>query len=258
MLPDLDRLIRLQRLDNAAVATRRTAEAIPERIADLDARVTAGNAAVDAAKQRLADAKAERQVVEKSLAEVQSRLSRFKTQLMAVKTNKEYTAVQHEIGTAEAEVGRLEDDVLEHMLAADDLTATVEAAEAALKADQTEVERERGELEAERAELEQRLGTTTRERTALAEDIGDGALRLFETIARQRGGVAVVEAREGLCTLCNVRLRPQMFNQILLNTDLIQCDSCNRLLYHDPDGGKSTADKDRAGPTAVDTSATGG
>lgn len=258
MLPDLDRLIRLQQLDNTAAAARQTVEAIPNRIAELDSRLTAGNDAVDAAKQRLADAKAERQVVEKNLAEVQTRLSRFKEQLMAVKTNKEYTAMQHEIATAEAEVGRLEDAVLEHMLAADELTAGVEAAEATLKADKSEIERERGVLEAEGAELEQRLETSTRERAALAAEVADPALRLFETIAGQRGGVAVVEARGGLCTLCNVRLRPQVFNQILLNTDLIQCDSCMRLLYHDPDGGKTAANEAPSAPTSVDTPATGG
>ena len=47
---------------------------------------------------------------------------------------------------------------------------------------------------------------------------------MFEAIASQRRGIAVVEARDGHCTVCNVRLRPQMLNQILRNTELIQCE----------------------------------
>ena len=63
---------------------------------------------------------------------------------MAVKTNKEYTAMQHEIATAEAEVQRREDAILEHMLEADDLTAEVDGGRARrCKTDRAEVERER-------------------------------------------------------------------------------------------------------------------
>ena len=238
MLPDLERLIRLQQLVNAATAAQRTVDAIPARIEDLDIRLTASNVAVDKAIHRLADKKTEHQAVEKNLVEVQSRLSRFKEQLMAVKTNKEYTAMQQEIATAEADVRRLEDAILEYMLEADDLMAEVEATEHALQTDRAEVERERAEFASERVELESTLSVTSDERTKLIGRIGAAARQLFETIASQRRGIAVVEARDGHCTLCNVRLRPQVFNEILLNTELIQCESCMRILYHDPDGGK--------------------
>ena len=236
MLPDLERLIRLQRLDNATAEAQRTVDAIPSRVAELDAGLAASTATVDDARRRLAAEKSERQTVEKDLAVVQTRLSRFKEQLMAVKTNKEYTAVQHEIATAEAEVLRLEDAILERMLAADDLEAEVEAAQRAEQADRVMVEQERADLEARRAQLERRLMGTSDERTKLAQSVGPEARRLFESIAGQRQGLAVVEARNGHCTVCNVRLRPQMFNQVLLNTELIRCESCMRILYYDPDG----------------------
>jgi len=237
MLPDLERLIRLQQLDTGADEARRTVDGIPSRIADLDTRLTTCAMALDAAKQRLADQKSERQAVEKSLAEVQVRLSRFKDQQMAVKTNKEYTAMQHEIATAEAQVRRFEDAILERMLEADDLAADVVSAERTLQAERTETDRERVMLETERAETQRRLSGTSDERAKLTENIGAAARQLFETVARQRRGVAVVEARDGHCTVCHVRLRPQVFNQVLRNTELVQCDSCMRILYHNPDGG---------------------
>jgi predicted nucleic acid-binding Zn-ribbon protein len=236
MLPDLERLIRLQELDTAADEARRAVDGIPSRVDDLDARLSARTTAVDAAGARLEYKKNERRTVEKDLAEVQGRLSRFKEQLMAVKTNKEYTAVQHEIATAQTEVQRTEDTILEQMLEVDDLAADVEAAERALHAERAEIDREHATLNDERAELERRLSGTSDERMKLTEHIGAAARQLFETVARERRGVAVVEARDGLCTVCHVRLRPQMFNQILRNTELIQCEHCLRILYHDPNG----------------------
>jgi predicted nucleic acid-binding Zn-ribbon protein len=149
--------------------------------------------------------------------------------------------VQHEIATAQAEVQRLEDTILEYMLEADDLAADVEAAERALRAERAEIERERATLDAERAEMERRLSGTSDERVKLTEHIGAAARQLFETVARQRRGIAVVEVRDGHCTVCHVRLRPQMFNRILRNTELIQCEHCMRILYHDPAGGGARA-----------------
>lgn len=234
MLPDLERLIRLQRLDNATVETRRAVAAIPERMSGLEARLNASRTRAEDARRRREEGRKSRREVEKRLGEVQGRLTRFKDQLMAVKTNKEYTAMQHEIATAEEEVARLEDTILEHMLQADEFDAAVDAAERADREESAAVERERADLEEERTAMERRLDGASAERAKLAGSIDAGSLRLFESIAGQRQGLAVVEARKGHCTVCNVRLRPQVFNQILLNTGLIRCESCRRLLYHDP------------------------
>jgi uncharacterized protein len=57
---------------------------------------------------------------------------------------------------------------------------------------------------------------------------------LFERVAHGRKGIAVAEARDGLCTLCHVRLRPQKFNEVRRNDGLHQCDSCTRILYYVP------------------------
>ncbi|HIE94626.1 MAG TPA: hypothetical protein EYQ83_17860 [Acidobacteria bacterium] len=241
MFPDLERLIRLQQLDAAASEATRVVEAIPSRIEALDAQLTAGAAAVDDANTRLSEKKSERAAVEKTLAAVQTRLSRFREQLMAVKTNKEYTAMQHEIATAEADVQERENTILEHMLELDDLAAAVTAADVALAGSRAGIERTKAALQTERGELERALASTARKRTTLTETIGAPAQALFERISKQRQGIAVVEARDGLCTLCNVRLRPQIFNQVLLNTELIQCDSCNRILYHGPNAKSAAA-----------------
>jgi len=244
MLPDLKRLIRLQHLDNDAVKARRTIEEIPARMTTLGTRLDAARTKVEEATRRLDDQKEERQAVEKKLAEVQSRLSRFKEQLMTVKTNKEYTAMQHEIATAEAEVAKFEDRILEHMLTADLLAGAIDEATATEDSERTEVEDGRRGLEGQRAELEQKLAGTSTERAKIAENISVEALRLYESIARQRQGLALVKAKDGLCTVCNVRLRPQIFNQVLLNTELLRCGSCMRILYHDPDDVFATTSED--------------
>ena len=81
------------------------------------------------------------------------------------------------------------------------------------------------------ARLQAEIDRTTAEREKLVADIDRHVLSIFETTAKGRKGVAVAEAKDGLCTICHVRLRPQVFNEVRKNESIIQCDSCRRILY---------------------------
>lgn len=234
MHPDLARLIRLQELDNDADAARRTIADTPARMEAIEASVAEKTAAVDSARRTLADNQTSRRAVEKELAIVQGRLSKYKDQLMAVKTNKEYQAMQHEIAMAESEVRRFEDQLLELMLQADDLNAAVKEAERTLSAEKTAGENDRKELERTRVALEQELERIAAARAAVVAETSADAVALFEHIAKSRRPLVVVEARDGLCTACHVRLRPQVFNDVRRNDGLHQCESCHRILYFVP------------------------
>ncbi|HYN65168.1 MAG TPA: C4-type zinc ribbon domain-containing protein, partial [Candidatus Limnocylindrales bacterium] len=60
-------------------------------------------------------------------------------------------------------------------------------------------------------------------------------IALFEQVARARKGVAICSAtRDGLCSVCHVRLRPQVFQLVRQNDSIIQCDTCQRILYYVP------------------------
>ena len=91
---------------------------------------TAARRRLAADKERLTENQNARRAIEKEVAVHQGRLSKFREQAMAVKTNQEYHAIQKEIGFAQGEIKALEDKILERMVQADDLTATVKRAEA--------------------------------------------------------------------------------------------------------------------------------
>jgi len=66
------------------------------------------------------------------------------------------------------------------------------------------------------------------------------ALATFDLVARRRNGLAVAEAKDGICTICHVRLRPQIFNTVRRNEEIIQCDTCQRILYFVPQAHSAT------------------
>jgi uncharacterized protein len=231
---DLERLIHLQELDLAAERQRRRVTDIPVLQAALDARLAERTAAVDAVKARVAACQAARRDIEKDLAIVQGRLSKYKNQLMEVKTNKEYQAMQKEMTVAEHEVSEHETRLLERMEESDGLALELKAAEAALKSAQVEITRDRLALENERGRVAEELQRTSEERVRVAGQVSRDALAIFDRVAHGRRGLAMAEARDGLCTVCHVRLRPQVFNEARRNDGIIQCDSCTRILYFVP------------------------
>jgi predicted nucleic acid-binding Zn-ribbon protein len=231
MSPVLERLIKLQEIETrAAESQKRIAEA-PMLIASLDAKLSAARDALASARQAVADNQAGRRTLDRDLIAAQQRLGKYKEQLMAVKTNDEYHAMQHQIAAATAEVGRIEELVIINMVEADEAVARQKAAEAALKKDEAQVARERGALESDVAEKRHVLEQTGRDRQSLTPEIDRHVRDLFERVFKARQGIAVAPAVEGHCSICHVRLRPQVYHQIVRNEEIVQCDSCQRILY---------------------------
>ena len=235
MSPELERLIQLQHLESAIAEARAHIASHPQRLAEADARLAEADRVVQEATGRLKDAQKARGDSEKDAAVFQGRLTKFKDQLSAVKTNREYTAMQHEIETAQKELGAAEEKVLERMMEIDQLTADVKQAETARAAQKKTVDAEKAVLTTELAAEEKRLAEKTAERTALVGSLEPRLMALFEQVAKVRKGVALSMAtRDGLCSACHVRMRPQVFQQVRQNDSVLQCDSCQRILYWVP------------------------
>ena len=235
MSPDLQRLIELQRLDTQISESRARIAAHPQRLADADARLAEATTALDVVRLRLKDNQDARRALEKDIALYQGRLAKFKDQQGAVKTNREYQALGHEIETAQHDLGAVEEKVLERMMEADAIATDVKSAEATFAARKTEIDAERKTLDDELSAVEASLEQATGARAALVRGLDARLLSTFEQVARVRKGIAVTTAtRDGLCSVCHVRLRPQVFQKVRQNDAIVQCDSCQRILYYVP------------------------
>jgi len=234
MLPDLQRLIALQELETRAGHAAQVVAAAPARIAALDAKLADALAGVERSKANIADNQGARRAVDKDLLAAQQRLEKYKEQSMAVKTNAEFHAMQHQMASVKAEIDQFESRTLEVMMAADELAAGLKQAEAQLKSDEAAVAAERAAIERERNEQATVATASAEERAALVAQLPPAVVSTFEKVARQRGGVALARAEKERCVVCQVRLRPMVFNAVMRNDSIVQCDSCQRILYYVP------------------------
>jgi predicted nucleic acid-binding Zn-ribbon protein len=233
MNPRLEQLIHLQRVDSELRRTQAGLAEIPRRKAELESELSATRAHLDRTRAALDDSMKARRRHEGSLQDLEGKRSKYKGQLMEVKTNKEYTAMLHEIEAVEREIRGLEDQVLAEMEKAESLGAEIKEEDASFKARE---ERHRADVKAldERGRaLEADAARLAAERDEVARGVDEDMLGLFQRVARLRGS-AMAEARDGMCQVCHVKLRLQMFVEIKRNEEIMQCPACNRILYYEP------------------------
>jgi predicted nucleic acid-binding Zn-ribbon protein len=234
MHADIERLIALQQIDSSVRDAEQKLGAEAARIKALESRLTGATSKVATAKERIAQNAVARRDIEKDVTLHQGRLSKFREQGMNVKTNQEYHAIQHEIAFAQNEIKAHEDRMLERMMELDELNIALKTAEADLASTQKDVEAEKASIVTEHDVLRERVDALTTERAAVVASLSAEALGIFERVSGRRNGIAMSEAKDGVCTLCHVRLRPQVFNTVRRNESILQCDHCNRILYFVP------------------------
>lgn len=171
------------------------------------------------------------------LALIETKRTRYKEQLDGVKTNKEYTALQHEIEQVSLAIRQIEDQVLARMEDAEQLKSKQEETQKAKSAEESVIHEERKVLEGEIAKLQGELDQLKQQRQSWIDQVLPATMLVYERTAQARRGVAMAEARNAMCSECHVRIRPQLFQEIKRNDSIITCESCSRILFYLPPAG---------------------
>ena len=233
MNPDLSKLIDLHHAESELKRLDAELADVPRLREALEGRLTRERERLDAARLALETSQKTRRENEAQVQDLEIKRSKYKGQLMDVKTNKEYTAMLHEIETVERAIRSREDQILEEMERADSLTGEVASEEKEFHAVEEEARGKGAELDARGARLEDERRRMAAEREKVAGTIPEGPLGLYERVAHLRG-TGVAEARDGVCQACHVKMRPQPWVELRQNEQLFQCEACNRILFYDP------------------------
>jgi predicted nucleic acid-binding Zn-ribbon protein len=251
MNTDLEKLIALAKADEAMARLNAEIAELPKRVTAIEQKLARTKAQLDAAKQAIAADLAEKRKQEAAITDQQGKVSKYRDQQLAVKTNDQYKALTHEIQFAEAEIRKCEDRILELMVDAEERETALKAAEAELKAETAEIEREKVQARERTAIDEAELAEWKAKRNELRATVDDSFLAHYDRVVKGRNK-ALAGVREQICLACNVMLRPQTYNELRSGEKLITCDSCGRILYYD---APAEAEPVREGSAAAEASA---
>ncbi len=232
MNSELGTLIRFQELNLKIVKLEQRTQGIPEEIEAHRQTLEESRQSVVEEERLIEEVHARQRELELEVASLREELSKHKTQLMEVKTNKEYQAMLHEIEGGERGIEAKEDQILEGMMATEEREKVVQRAQTEYEKEKSEILSKQSKLEGSAAQAENEILVLQKERGQLEGEMPEELTQQYQRIASVRNGVALAEAKDQSCQGCHVKLRPQFFNEIRTNQRIITCENCNRFLYY--------------------------
>src|SRR5437870_1565375 len=98
---DLKHLIRIQSIDLSIQEIRASIDKFPGVSKALDAKLSASTAALASAQEKSKNDQATRKKLEIEVGAFEAKISKYREQMLSVKTNEEYRALQKEIEHAQ-------------------------------------------------------------------------------------------------------------------------------------------------------------
>ncbi len=166
-----------------------------------------------------------------AMALEQENIERSEGRLPQIKTQKEYVAVLKEVDTAK----KLSKELQSQIDAKDEILESLNSDKAEkdeeLAKGKAESDDRCGEIDAALVSVNQKIAEMDSQRSALLKELPSRLRKRYELLMSRRGGVAVVEARNGACLGCHMHLPPQLYNSLFVVNDIQTCPHCNRLLF---------------------------
>jgi uncharacterized protein len=223
-------LAELRRIDEKIARLHLELERIPEESGKLSQALSQKRDEFQKIKSTVEDNEKKLRKAESDLKEREDKLDKAAGKMMEVKTNEEYQAAMKENQQQKDAKSGFEDQVLKLLNEVEEQKRKLKETEATFKGYETTVNADLKRLEEERARilkiLEEQMGT----RSSISAGLAPDAKAIYQRVTSRSKGVAVVFVENGMCMGCHMKMRPQLYNEILGYKMIHRCPSCGRIL----------------------------
>ena len=231
---NFDSLIKLQKLDEEIKKLSAFLENIPDKLAEIDDKIETSFKIVTSAKEKLSQNQQKRRTFEGDVQDQKIKIEKYRKQLSGVKTNIEYTSLLKEIASVEKIIGQLEEDIISEMLTADDIENDIQTSEKKANEAKEKLLKEKDIYLQEKEAKEKEKEEFQSEREKLIPNIRASQMSLYKSIFRKNLGIALSPVTDDFCSMCQIRIRPQVLNELIEQSSIILCENCGRILYWKP------------------------
>ncbi|OGF58838.1 MAG: hypothetical protein A2Y62_10185 [Candidatus Fischerbacteria bacterium RBG_13_37_8] len=224
-------LIHLHELDQEISILNDKLRILPREINNLDASVQKFIEEINSKKNLIEKVQETRRKLEIEIDILNDKKNKYKEQIKSIKTNKEYTALLQEINIQDNAIRAVEDEIIEKMEIIENLQGEINEIQAQFDHEKEIIQAQKNELLKEKEHIEYTLAQKKQQRKETKDLLPVPLLQRYLNIARFRNGSAMAEVRDEICLSCNVRLRPQLWEDLKRMEDLLMCESCHKLLY---------------------------
>jgi predicted nucleic acid-binding Zn-ribbon protein len=232
---DFKKLIQLQKLDTEINDASLFLENVPSQIEILEQKIKDSEKIVTTAQEKFTQNQKKRQDLEYEVQDLKEKVSKYKRQLNDVKTNIEYSSLLKEIGDSQNKIDHIEENIIAEMLLADDIEEEINTASQKAGEIKQKISQEIDELAGKQKNMEETKNALLEKRELLLPEIPAEILKLYDKISTKNSGIVLSLVTDEFCSMCYMRVRPQMLNELKTENEIILCENCGRILYLEKD-----------------------
>jgi predicted nucleic acid-binding Zn-ribbon protein len=232
---EFDKLISLQEIDNEIKALHHFLDLTPHKLAEIEQKISSAQQIVQKTKEKLIQNQKKRRELEGEVAVIKNKIATYKRQLNEVKTNKEYTALLKEIEEAQKKVDDMEEQIIVALLEADEIEKEIQQAQENFMKEEARYLKEKEAILQRQQECQNKLKELEKRKEELVAVIAQDQLALYNRIAEKKSGIAISFVTDDFCSMCHVRIRPQVLNELYDMKKIYLCENCGRILYLSPE-----------------------
>ena len=227
-------LLQLQRIDQRLRELEQLKLEIPRQVEALTHEHTEIERTLIDKEQHLSVLQKDRRQYERDLEAANEQVRKYQRQLLSVKTNKEYDALQAEIQAQKTTVAEHEDTILRLMTDIEDLSRDIEQVRIAVATQKQRITEEQHELQKQLTAVDEDVQVVLDERRRTLIRIDQRVVDAYERIRKGKSGVAVVPIKKGACGGCFNIIPLQRVAEIRRMDRLMICENCGRILVLEP------------------------
>jgi len=231
MSEQLGFLVELQALDIDIYKRRKVLEEVPGKLKELDDAFAQKKEVLKEAEEGLKKFQLEQKKKEGELATKEETVKKYKNQLLQIKTNQEYTSMEKQIASIEADSSLLEEEIIGLLDRVEEAQKNIAGEKKLIDEETKRVSEEKKKIEDEKKACQAGFDELCSKRKEFALKLEKTVLSKYERILHNRDGVAMVPVAGDSCGGCNMNLPPQVINEIGLKASLTFCENCARILY---------------------------
>ena len=225
-------IFRLQQVDSQMERARTKLESIRKTLEN-DAELRRASTRAETAQKDYQNAS---QKLKKAEADVESqkiKIEQAESSLYSgnIKNPKELQDLEREITSLKKFLVTLEERQLEAMLEAETAENELSEAGKALDGLKSRLDSEHAKLIEEQTELNVQLERLAEEREAALAPIENGLLETYESLRRQKNGVAVAEVTDDACASCGTTINAATQQNARSQKQFANCPTCGRILF---------------------------